>query len=274
VQTRGTKSEKNEGATRLHATQKKKWELCQCRAVAEEINRLRGTDYEAVNYKEIYPQEDFPDVLLRSPSGSHPDLAVEVTSIPAGFLQRDDKHSDQRITETLRKLLSSKGVEHYDIGVGLSTEARAHGVKEALLRQLADLLFEVVSHHPGVAHRKVCFSEIHRHSPELAKYVTDVILLRYGSMPSVQVDVGIGQRLPSDDRWIEEGIRKKVESYGGRAVEKLMLVIGVAAFVDLEQIEAFRAAHPEESLPFSEIWIVTYYDRGVFCLKSKGRGPA
>jgi hypothetical protein len=49
----------------------------------------------------------------------------------------------------------------------------------------------------------------------------------------------------------------------------IVLVIGVTAFVDYEQINAFRADNPEELLPFSEIWIVTYYDDGVFCLKRR-----
>jgi hypothetical protein len=88
------------------------------------------------------------------------------------------------------------------------------------------------------------------------------------------VDVGEGQWLPSDGRWIKEGIRKKLERYRDpQMVENVILVIGVAAFVDGEQIDAFRAANPEELLPFSEIWIVTCYDRGVFCLKSRTAEP-
>ena len=55
---------------------------------------------------------------------------------------------------------------------------------------------------------------------------------------------------------------EEVEKYRNRKmVENVMLVVGVAAFVDVEQIIAFRATNPEELLPFSEIWIVTYYAR-------------
>lgn len=267
--------EKGQDPIRLPGDGKRNWETCQCRPVAEEINKLRGTDYEPVNYKDVYPGEDFPDVLLRSTSGSYPELNVEVTSIPGDFLERDDKDSDRKIMQTLTESLSCKGVEHYHINVGLSREARAHGVRTALLTRLAELLFQAVCNGSGATNMRVSFGEIVRYSPELAEYVTDALLSRHQSIPGVTVDLGEAQILASDGRWIEEGIRKKLERYHDpRMVENVMLVLGVAAFVDIEQIIAFRAANPEESLPFSEIWIVTYYDRGVFCLKSSTHGPA
>lgn len=250
---------------------KKKWEIDQCRAVAEQINNMRGTDYEP---KPVDCRQDFPDAVLMSVSGKYPTIEVEVTSIPLDFLERDDNDNDRKIRETLRRFLLSKSVEHYYVDLGLAVEAHVHGVSKALLEQLAQLLFEVASNESGTTNRSVDFREICRHSPELAKYVTDVSLFHHMSIRGVQVDVAEGQRLPSDGRWIEEGVRKKWEKYRDRKmVENVMLVLGVAAFVDDEQINAFRAKNPEELLPFSEIWIVRHYDRGVFCLKSRTAEP-
>lgn len=250
---------------------KKKWEIDQCRAVAEQINNLRGTDYEP---KPVDCRQEFPDARLMSASGKYPAIEVEVTSIPLDFLERDDNDNDRKIRETLARFLLSKGVEHYQVDVGLAVEARVHGVSKALLEQLAELLFEVASDEDNSTSTRVNFSRIYRHSPELAKYVTDVWLFHHKSIRGVQVDVAEGQCLPSDGRWIEEGIRKKLEKYRDRKMlENIMLVVGVAAFVDDEQMIAFRASNAEEMLPFSEIWIVTYYDRGVFCLKSRTAEP-
>lgn len=59
-----------------------------------------------------------------------------------------------------------------------------------------------------------------------------------------------------------------MERYGGtEAVKELVLVVGVAGFVDDEQVQAFQADHPSETLPFAQIWIVTPF-HGVVCLKA------
>ena len=60
----------------------------------------------------------------------------------------------------------------------------------------------------------------------------------------------------------------KVEKYGGaEAVKGLVLVIGVAGFVDEDQVAAFLGENPTDALPFLQIWIVTPF-HGVICLKS------
>ena len=67
----------------------------------------------------------------------------------------------------------------------------------------------------------------------------------------------------------EEGIQKKVAKYGGEeAVRDLMLIIGVAGFVDDEQVNAFHQAFAEAQLPFAEIWINTPF-HGTICLKKR-----
>ncbi|HEV2232526.1 MAG TPA: hypothetical protein VGV68_03870 [Terriglobia bacterium] len=248
---------------------KKKWEIDQCQAVADEINRMRGTDYIA-----ICSGREFPDVILTSASKRHSCLQVEVTSIPGDFMGRDDNHNELRVKEKLEASLSDKGLQHFQVDLGLTQEARARGIKKSLVEQLAGLLSEAVSNKAGASRIRLGYGEIHRHSPELATLVTDVSLLRHKLNPGPQVEVAVGQWLPSDGRWIEEGIKKKLKRYGPDTVKEVMLVLGVKAFVDTEQIDRFRTSNPEQSLPFSEIWIVTYYDRGVFCLKSSTPDPA
>jgi hypothetical protein len=242
--------------------EKKNWEVAQCHAVAQEINRVRQTDYEARSSGRA-----FPDVYLISTSGKHPKLEVEVVSIPVDPKERDQKDSDEKIRRGLARLLSARNLKHYQLYPHLTDRARAHGMSGTLLERLAEVVAEGVAQ----GNARVRFDEIYRHSPELAKYVDDIVISHYKSIPGVEIDVAEGQWLPSDGRWIEQGVVRKLKKYGGpTGVKDLVLVIGVFAFVDDEQISAFRAANPVESLPFSEIWIVSY-DR-VICLKQRTGG--
>jgi hypothetical protein len=64
--------------------------------------------------------------------------------------------------------------------------------------------------------------------------------------------------VPPDGRWILEGIRKKVEDYGGsQHVEGLTLVVGGFGVVDREQIHTFQRDNPPAELPLREIWLVS-----------------
>jgi hypothetical protein len=104
---------------------------------------------------------------------------------------------------------------------------------------------------------------------ELSDYVHDIIIGRYEEISDIELDIPSGaSALPPDGQWIEEGIELKLKKYGAPdAVKDLTLVIDLAGFVGNEQIEAFRAAHPEATLPFREIWIAAF--DGMACLKKK-----
>jgi hypothetical protein len=70
-----------------HEEEKKKWELRQCGRVSTEMNKQRGTDYDA------FPSNAEPaDVILKSKSGAHPSLPVRVVSIPVDVRHRDEKN--------------------------------------------------------------------------------------------------------------------------------------------------------------------------------------
>jgi hypothetical protein len=238
--------------------EKKKWELEQCRLVAGEINKQRGTDYEA------RPSKAEPaDVVLESKSGGNPALPVQVVSIPLDFRHRDDKHSVGKIKETLSQTLQAAGLKHCVVGVILSGEAEMRGIKQSLL----DVLVKIILQEAGGGNRTLRYDEIFERSPELSDLVHDILISHHEIIPTVEVDIPAGSSLPLDGQWIEEGIVKKMAKYGGAdAVTGLVLVIGVAGFVDDAQIEAFRKANRPDTLPFSQIWIVTPF-HGVVCLK-------
>ncbi len=241
-----------------HDAEKKKWELEQCQLVAAEMNKSQGTDYDA------RPSDAEPaDVILKSKSEAHPPLPVQVVSIPLDFRHRDDKHSVEKIREALKRSLEEHGFNHCSVGLILSGEAEMHGIKHAEL----ELLTETVLKEAANGNRTLKYEDILELSPKLSELVHDIIISHHEELQNADVDIPSGSAVPPDGRWIREGILKKVDKYGGaEAVKDLVLVIGVAGFVDDEQIQAFQTDHPSETLPFSQIWIVTTF-HGVVCLK-------
>jgi hypothetical protein len=242
-----------------HEEEKKEWELEQCQLVAAEMNKQRGTDYVA------HPSKAEPaDVVLESNSGAYPSLQVQVVSIPLDFRHRDDKHSVETIREALTRALPARGLRHCLVGLVLSGEAEMHGIKHDLVEALTELILTEAS----AGNRTLNYEDIFERSAELSDYVHQIYISHHEIIPDVEIDIPAGSALPPDGRWIKEGILKKVERYGGtEAVKELVLVVGVAGFVDDEQVQAFQADHPSETLPFAQIWIVTPF-HGVVCLKA------
>lgn len=238
--------------------EKKNWERAQCRLVAAEINKSKGTDYDA------HPPDAEPaDVTLKSKSGAHPPLPVQVVSVPLDFRNRDDKHCVEKIRESLKHSLEEEGFNDCFVGLILSGEAEKHGIKHSELELLIDLVLEEAAK----GDRTLRYEDILERSPRLAELARDIIISHHEELQNPDVVIPAGSALPPDGRWIREGILKKVEKYGGpKAVKDLVLVIGVAGFVDDEQVQAFQADNPAEALPFAQIWIVTPF-QGVVCLK-------
>jgi len=238
---------------------KKEWELEQGHLVATEMNKLDESDYE------VHPSDREPaDLILHSKSEGRPDLPVQVVSIPVDFRHRDDKDTVEKIREYLIEKLVAAGVKHCIVGVILSGEAEMHGINSATMGALAELLLEATS---TGKNQTLDYGEIYQRSPEIAEQVHTVLISHHECVPSVEIDMPAGSALPPDGRWISEGILKKAAKYGGeKAVKDLVLLIGVKGFVDDEQIHAFQAANPAESLPFAQVWIVTPF-HGVVRLK-------
>ena len=159
-------------------------------------------------------------------------------------------------------------MRHMLVGLILSGEAEMHGMKRGAVEQLAHIIVSEGAD-KNVTLR---YDSIYERSPELAKLVHDIFVSRHPDViEEVSVDIPAGGAFPVDGQWIQQGIQKKLEKYGGeKAVKNLMLIIGVAGFVNDEQVKAFQKAFAEASLPFAEIWINTPF-HGTFCLKRRER---
>jgi hypothetical protein len=239
--------------------QKRAWEVEQGRLVAEYLNGAQGTDYEA-RAADAEPA----DVILVSPSGRFPPRNAQVVSIPLDFRSRDDKQTVNRIRTRLAELMRARGVQEIYVGLSLSGEAEMHGMTRPQIEQLADFIVRM----RGEQDVTLGYDEIYEHSPELADLVHRILIARPGLFRGMQVDIPAGSAVPLDGRWIEEGIQHKLERYGGEeAVRGLTLIIGVAGFVDDEQVAAFQRAFCEADLPFAEIYINTPF-HGTTCLKA------
>lgn len=239
--------------------EKRNWELEQGRLVAAEMNEAEGSDYEAHT-----SNQEPADVVLRSKSNARPELSVQVVSIPLDFRHRDDKHTVERIKATLFQRLVAEGIKHCVVGIILSGDAEMHGIKSPIMDALGDLVIRVAATRKN---QTLDYAELYEHSSEIADQVHTVLISHHECVPGVEIDMPAGSALPPDGRWITEGILKKAAKYGGeKAVRDLVLVIGVKGFVNDEQIRAFRRAHPAETLPFAQVWIVTPF-HGVARLK-------
>lgn len=239
---------------------KKAWELEQCQRVAQTLNETDSTDYEAQS-----SNTEPADAVLTSKTGKFPPRAAQVVSIPLDFRSRDDKHTVEKLRNSLAELLRGKGLKHLLVGVIPSGGAEMHGVKQPIVEQIA----EIIAKEAGDRDLTLGYAEIYERSPELAELIHNILVSHHDVIPDVEIDIPAGSAVPSDGQWIEEGLWKKLKKYGSeKAVADLMLVIGVAGFVDEQQIEAFQRANPPEKLPFAEVWIVTPF-HGVVCLKRR-----
>ena len=246
------------GNIRDREAQKMAWEVEQGRLVAEYLNGAQGTDYEA-RATDAEPA----DVIIVSPTGRFPVRDAQVVSIPLEFCSRDDKQTVARVKARLELLMKARGIEEIYVGLTLSGEAEMRGMTRPRIEQLADLVVQK----RGDQDVTLRYDEIYEALPELAELVHAIVISRPGLFRGIQVDIPAGGAVPPDGRWIREGIQHKLARYGGyEAVQNLVLIIGVAAFVDDEQVAAFQAAFCEANLPFAEIYINTPF-HGTICLK-------
>jgi hypothetical protein len=181
------------------------------------------------------------------------------------FRHRDDKHSVEKIKDSLKRSLERRGFIHTSVDLILSGEAEMLGIKHGALQTLTDIVLSEAEKNGKLTLK---YDELSERWPELSELVHTIVVCHFEELHGPEVDVPSGGALPPDGQWIKEGIDKKVEKYGGtEAVKGLVLVIGVAGFVDKEQVDAFLKDNPADTLPFSQIWIVTPF-HGVICLKA------
>lgn len=239
-------------------------EIGEGRLVAQYLNGRHGTDYEA-----RAGEREPADVVLVSPSGQYPPREAQVVTIPLDFRNRDDNQNVARVQARLTEILGQLGVNQVNVGLTLSREAETRGIPAPRIEQLAGVIAGEVGNHPVVLR----YNDLFERSPELGDFFHSVVISERGLVPNTRVEIPAGGALPPDGRWVEDGIRHKLRRYGGEeAVRGIVLSIGVAGFVDDEQVAAFQRAFCEAELPFAEIYINTPF-HGTICLKAREAAP-
>jgi hypothetical protein len=163
----------------------------------------------------------------------------------------------ERFAKGLEGVLMKQGLSGLFVGLSVLGAATKSGVPGSQVDHLAKAICHIA---PGIRANEVqelSYTTLLEIDPELSGYVSGVSVLRDANNPGVTVQTpGVAAQLPEDGSWIAQGIELKVKKYGGpKFVKNVVLVIGVEALVDNQQIEAFVASNPPETLPFAEIWI-------------------
>jgi hypothetical protein len=224
-------------------------ELFVCKIVAEELNRLSGTDYRPTSC-----EERFPDVLFVSDSGGFPTREVEVVSTPQDFTIRPDNKNVRNFERQLDTALHGLGMSGCQVQVNWHRDAIRFGMKTRVIPLLAQIIRDATPEHGHVAVRG---EDIYEASPEVSQAVNYFRVVRIRSL-RVVVHSSSGFWAPNDGVWIEEAVAKKSAAYRDESLcRRLLLVIDGLYHLDTEQMAAYRASNPPETIPFGELWAVT-----------------
>jgi len=230
------------------AKQDKTRETLVCQLVADEVNKVRGTDYHAVAVA-----EEPPDVRLESASGIHAARDCEVVSAPFDFTIRYDNDNVRNLETNLRVALERCGFSGYRVGIHWTDAVRQHSIKGGL-DELASLIAASVPLSGHVFRRGV---EIWEDSPRVARQVNYFSVFRL-SDNRLEIHSTASWWAPADGRWIAEAVSAKIKRYGiGAYAATLTLVVDGLAYLDAEQLTAYRATVPSAQIPFAELWAVT-----------------
>ncbi len=219
-----------------------------CQLVAEQINREEGTDYRA-----DLCGDDPPDVLLVSGSGKHRTREAEVVSTPQDFTIRYDNKNTRRFERQLRAALTVLRVSGLDVLVGWRQDAVRFGLDLTVISELAKIIAVTA---PPDGHRHLRGVEIYTYSPEVARQV-DYFRVRRCSSATLAVHSSCLFWAPMDGRWVQEAVAKKAQTYPAALCSRFLLVIDGLCHLDGEQMTAYRAAVPADSILFPEVWAVT-----------------
>jgi hypothetical protein len=244
------------------AERRKALEGAFCARVAERLNAMENTDYRAVA---IDRKDEIADVVLVSASRSHPNRRAQAVTIPSDLQLREDTDSARRLGDRLRGALETHGVRHGFVTVRLTRQGRRSGLRVDLVDDLARLVQQ------GGDSEAIHWgdTDVWEYSEELSDYVGSVSLYRLPEVEGIHISIPLVAYVPSDGRWINEVIDRKLTRYGNAdSVEDIMLVIGALGLVHGGQIASFREGTAGEELPFGEIWLVSGFE-GVIRLKAR-----
>ncbi len=230
----------------------KQREVFVCQQVADEINKILGSDYQAKRC-----HSNAPDVRLLSASGVYPTRQAEVVSAPRDFTIRDDNRNIAKFERKLVAELSRMSVQGWLLHVAWTIEVVRYGIKrcDSIIHELAAIIHE---HLPDSSPNDCIRLEkpVFRSTP--AYHAVDFISAYRVSHPILRVQSCGGHLVPMDGHWINEAICQKSEKYGSTPAN-WMLVIDGDSYIDPQQISSFRAGYRCQAAPFSEVWVVTVF---------------
>jgi hypothetical protein len=240
---------------------KQRLEVAFCEEVARVINQQQGTEYRAEPAAE---QDEIHDVILRSIVGGHEPMPLQVVTIPIGDIgSRLDTGHRKRLQEQLPTMLQAEGLRKVWVNLVLNDRGIRYGLENEMVKSLVNLIVEMAATGGG----EVGDDALYERGPELADRIGRVAVTHVPTIAGVRVGIPMATYVPRDERWIVEGIQKKLDKYGGtEQVKDLILVVGDFGVVDREQIDVFRQVKPPERVPFRAIWLVSRME-GVHLLK-------
>lgn len=238
---------------------KRSREVALCERLADHLRAESGADYRV----ERMPDDNIADVVLKSASA--PDRYLQVVTVPTDAELREDTDRGRRLEQDLIRCLKDHRVTPCGLTVHLGRDGRRHNIPRSVVNRLAELVAREFS--AGAAPMTWNEDMLFACAPELCDYVAAMTAWRLPESRDFSVSIPLSAHLPEGGEWIVAAITQKLDRYGGTAaVERLGLVIGALGLITGSQIEAFRQAHPPESLPFAEIWLVSAFE-GVVPLK-------
>jgi hypothetical protein len=230
--------------------------------LADELNSLRGCDYETK-----WPCEEPADVKLVSPSRRCEEVKVQVVTAPSNseWRLRDNLLAACHLIEELPPILRRLSVDHCSIDIQLTDRGEEHAVSVRDLNELGLVVQGSVSHRGEDARVYLSQDSIREKSPRVTALVNSISIYSHPKMP-LSIDVAKAIIVPSDGRWIQEAIEAKSKMYGADEMKDLTLLIDAIGVVDAEQIDDFRRTNATTNWPFAEIWIAA--SCGLICLKN------
>ncbi|HEY5175153.1 MAG TPA: hypothetical protein VII95_06255, partial [Terriglobales bacterium] len=149
--------------------------------------------------------------------------------------------------------LSVLQVSGFDVLVGWRQDAVRFGMDLTVISELAKIIAATA---PSDGHRHLRGVEIYKYSPEVARQV-DYFRVRRCSSATLAVHSSCLFWAPKDGSWVEEAVAKKAQTYDVALCARFLLVIDGLCHLDGEQMTAYRAATPADSISFAEVWAVT-----------------
>lgn len=225
-----------------------------CESVAGEMNATGGTDYCAES-----TEQDPPDCVLKSRSGKFQTREVEVTSIPANHVLREDNGNAWRCAGALKVELRGKGIEGYDISFTLTDEGSRYGVQPSQVKRLAGIVCNGIF----AGRAELNGVEIWKSAPDIVDRLDSIGWAPLSTLKELNVHPTFGGwPQPEGCTWIGDAIREKSAAYGERA-KCWDLVIGGTWQVGADSVEAYMRDDIVRPSPFRSIWVTTAFD-GVF----------